>query len=164
MNETRSFDRPFLSHLEGLQDRIQRAYYAIIGDYLGVGFQVSCKAYIEETLNNVSQFDQAGWQAATTLMALTPVLLTFGNLFVAVSLLSLFCWSYLKYHIDDYLAKLRSIWHQLFDRHYVCCLQSRPTSTINIGNTRQAAHQCLNLQLLRSTEHINLRQTHKATT
>ena len=86
MNETKSFDRPFLSHLEGLQDRIQRAYYAIIGDYLGVGFQVSCKAYIEETLNNVSQFDQAGWQAATTLMALTPVLLTFGNLFVAVSL------------------------------------------------------------------------------
>ena len=122
MNETRSFDRPFLSHLEGLQDRIQRAYYAIIGDYLGVGFQVSCKAYIEETLNNVSQFDQAGWQAATTLMALTPVLLTFGNLFVAVSLLGTFCWFNRKRHIDNYLAKLGSFRYQLLDRHHVCCL------------------------------------------
>ena len=136
MNETRSFDRPFLSHLEGLQDRIQRAYYAIIGDYLGVGFQVSCKAYIEETLNNVSQFDQAGWQAATTLMALTPVLLTFGNLFVAVSLLSLSYWFHCKRHVNNYLAKLRSIWHQLLNWHHVCCLQSRPTSTINIGHKR----------------------------
>ena len=61
------------------------AYYGIIGDYLGVGFNVSCRSHIANTLAGADDFEQAGWQAATTLMALIPVLLTFGNLFVARS-------------------------------------------------------------------------------
>jgi hypothetical protein len=57
----------------------------VIGSYLGVGFNVDCRNYISAVLDNADQFDTAGWQAATTLMALIPVLLTFGNLFVARS-------------------------------------------------------------------------------
>jgi hypothetical protein len=66
--------------IQNISSLAQNAYYRIIGDYMGTGIDVSCQSYISETLNAASQFDQAGWQAATTLMALIPALLTFGNL------------------------------------------------------------------------------------
>ncbi|KAK5951604.1 hypothetical protein OHC33_007282 [Knufia fluminis] len=60
------------------------SYYRLISDYLGVGFPVNdtCRANINMALGSGDEFNKAGMNAATTLMALIPALLTIGNLFV----------------------------------------------------------------------------------
>ena len=60
---------------------INYRYYSIVGDYVGVGFRDSgCRAYIEDTLQGLEQWDLAGSAAATTLYAVIPLLLTIGTL------------------------------------------------------------------------------------
>ena len=49
---------------------------------MGTGWDTECKAYVARAISTKDEYDQAGWQAATTLMALIPALLTIGNLFV----------------------------------------------------------------------------------
>ncbi len=84
-SKPRSVQKELDKQRANLTNQATSAYYGIIGDYLGVGFNVKCRDHISQTINNADQFDTAGWQAATTLMALIPVLLTFGNLFVVRS-------------------------------------------------------------------------------
>ncbi|KZF23248.1 hypothetical protein L228DRAFT_281988 [Xylona heveae TC161] len=60
-------------------------YYAILGDYMGVGIDVKCKDDISNAIAGRSIYDQTGANAATTLMGIIPALLTFGNLYVARS-------------------------------------------------------------------------------
>lgn len=55
-------------------------YYSILGDYMGVGYQVSCSSNINTVLSEASEWDKAGAASASVLMALIPTLLTFGNL------------------------------------------------------------------------------------
>ncbi len=56
----------------------ERAYFQIIADYMGVGWPTACQEQINMALKAASEWDKAGQQAATTLMALLPLLLTFG--------------------------------------------------------------------------------------
>ena len=58
----------------------ERAYFQLIADYMGVGWPTSCKDHINTALKAESEWDKAGQQAASTLMALLPLLLTFGPL------------------------------------------------------------------------------------
>jgi hypothetical protein len=54
--------------------------YEIIGAFMGVGKTVKCANQINTVLAGVGQWEQAGSAAATTLMALIPSFLAFGNL------------------------------------------------------------------------------------
>lgn len=54
-------------------------FYEIIGDYMGVGIHASCKENISEVLREANEWDKAGAQAASVIMALLPSLLTFGQ-------------------------------------------------------------------------------------
>lgn len=56
--------------------------YSLIADYMGAGWDTECRAYVARAISTKDAYDQAGWQAATVLMALIPALLTIGNLFV----------------------------------------------------------------------------------
>ncbi|KAL0261567.1 hypothetical protein SLS55_002997 [Diplodia seriata] len=55
-------------------------YWKITASYMGVGWNVKCWGDINTALNMATEWDKAASSAATTLMALIPVLLTFGNL------------------------------------------------------------------------------------
>lgn len=57
----------------------QFSYYQLIGDYMGVGVNSSCKSYVSNVLESASEWDRAGQQAASVIMALLPSLLTFGT-------------------------------------------------------------------------------------
>lgn len=67
-------------------DGINNSLYQIIGDYMGVGVQRSCRSGIEAVLQNASEWDKAGQQAASLIMALLPSLLTFGLLHCSINL------------------------------------------------------------------------------
>ena len=58
--------------------------YERIGKVLGVGYHVGqqCRSNINTALGDMDEYTQAGTQAATTIAALIPALLTVGNLFV----------------------------------------------------------------------------------
>ncbi len=60
--------------IQGMDD----SWYHIIGDYMGVGVNKSCRPNIEKVLEDASEWDKAGQQAATVITALLPALLTFG--------------------------------------------------------------------------------------
>jgi hypothetical protein len=75
-------------------NNVSASYYNLIGDYMGVGWNLPCRSYIDNAMEGKDEYDGAGWQAANVLMALTPVLLTFGNLFVPRSS-EVFCTSFL---------------------------------------------------------------------
>lgn len=55
------------------------SWYHIVGDYMGVGVQKSCTPSIEAVLSETSEWDKAGQQASTVIMAILPSLLTFGR-------------------------------------------------------------------------------------
>lgn len=61
-----------------------RSQYLRIGNILGVGYNVTqeCRDNINAALRDADEFTSAGTQAATTIAALIPALLTVGNLFV----------------------------------------------------------------------------------
>ncbi|KKY25218.1 hypothetical protein UCDDS831_g02125 [Diplodia seriata] len=72
---------------EELQDASREANHTanstswkITASYMGVGWNVKCWGDINTALNMATEWDKAASSAATTLMALIPVLLTFGNL------------------------------------------------------------------------------------
>lgn len=70
-----------------VKDKMNLAYFRIVGAYMGVGWRPSCMDNINKVLEDASEWDKAGASAATTLMALIPALLTFGNLSVCPCLL-----------------------------------------------------------------------------
>ncbi|OJD34001.1 uncharacterized protein BKCO1_2600036 [Diplodia corticola] len=55
-------------------------HWKVTASYMGVGWNVRCWGDINAALNMATEWDKAASSAATTLMALIPVLLTFGNL------------------------------------------------------------------------------------
>jgi hypothetical protein len=55
------------------------SWYQLIADYMGVGVQRSCRGGIESALQGITEWDRAGQQAASLIMALLPSLLTFGS-------------------------------------------------------------------------------------
>lgn len=57
---------------------IEFSYYQLLADYMGVGVQSSCREPIEAALEGAREWDRAGQQAASLIMALLPSLLTFG--------------------------------------------------------------------------------------
>ena len=57
---------------------IDDSWYHVIGDYMGVGVNKSCRPNIETVLEGASEWDKAGQQAAAVITALLPSLLTFG--------------------------------------------------------------------------------------
>lgn len=62
-----------------IQDFIHYTTIYLYGSYMGVGSTVECSAYINEVLSNKDPWANAGSAAATTLTALLPTLLSFGN-------------------------------------------------------------------------------------
>lgn len=56
------------------------ADWMVTASYMGVGWDVKCWGNINAALDLATEWDKAASSAATTLMALIPVLLTFGNL------------------------------------------------------------------------------------
>lgn len=56
------------------------ANWMVTASYMGVGWDVKCWGNINAALDLATEWDKAASSAATTLMALIPVLLTFGNL------------------------------------------------------------------------------------
>lgn len=58
---------------------IEFTRYQLIADYMGVGVQRSCKGSIDAALQGAAEWDRAGQQAASVIMALLPSLLTFGS-------------------------------------------------------------------------------------
>jgi hypothetical protein len=77
LQDVEATDIEFLEADEAFQG-FERAYFQIIADYMGVGWPTSCKDQIDTALTAASEWDKAGQQAASTLMALLPLLLTFG--------------------------------------------------------------------------------------
>jgi hypothetical protein len=57
---------------------IDYSWYQLIADYMGVGVPRSCQGGIEAALDGATEWDRAGQQAASLIMALLPSLLTFG--------------------------------------------------------------------------------------
>ena len=54
--------------------------YAALAAWAGVGRSVECADRISSVLKDMDEWEKAGMQAATTLMALLPTFLAFGNL------------------------------------------------------------------------------------
>ncbi|KAF2843410.1 hypothetical protein M501DRAFT_985525 [Patellaria atrata CBS 101060] len=69
-------------YLTAVENESQNLHYEIMGSYMGIGESVSCSPHIDRILDEASEWDKAGAGAATTLMALVPTFLAFGNLFV----------------------------------------------------------------------------------
>ena len=53
--------------------------YKLLSDFMGVGFNASCRTQISQVLKDANEWDKAGQQAASVIMALLPSLLTFGQ-------------------------------------------------------------------------------------
>lgn len=58
---------------------VEYSWYKLIADFTGVGVQRSCREGIESALQGITEWDRAGQQAASMIMALLPSLLTFGS-------------------------------------------------------------------------------------
>lgn len=54
--------------------------YFINGAFIGVGARSDCAEAVDEVLSNASEWNKMGSSAATTMMALLPTFLAFGNL------------------------------------------------------------------------------------
>jgi hypothetical protein len=72
------FQRETNEAIKGIDD----TSYQLIADYMGVGVRRQCKDNINTVLKGASEWDKAGQQSASMIMALLPSLLTFGNLYV----------------------------------------------------------------------------------
>ncbi|KAF1997733.1 hypothetical protein P154DRAFT_605196 [Amniculicola lignicola CBS 123094] len=79
--------RPDLSEhfLIGMAEDFDYLYYEELSMYAGIGSHVDCSPYIDQKLKKMSEWEKAGMNAATTLMALVPTFLAFGSLFVPKS-------------------------------------------------------------------------------
>ncbi|KAK2762617.1 hypothetical protein FQN54_000790 [Arachnomyces sp. PD_36] len=69
-------------YLGAIYNMTTQTFYYIQGAYLGVGKSSGCAKQIDEVLSNKSEWEKMGSSAATTLMALLPTFLAFGNLYV----------------------------------------------------------------------------------
>lgn len=63
-----------------IEDEYEYLYYKSLASYAGVGSPVRCSPQIERMLTGMSEWEKTGMAAATTLMALLPTFLAFGNL------------------------------------------------------------------------------------
>ncbi|KAF2472614.1 uncharacterized protein BDR25DRAFT_15889 [Lindgomyces ingoldianus] len=70
------------SYLDAIANMTTQTWYYIHGAYIGVGANSACAAQIDEVLSNKAEYEKMGSSAATTLMALLPTFLAFGNLYV----------------------------------------------------------------------------------
>lgn len=74
-------DDDFLGfYLEAIYDMWEQNFYSKLGSLMGVGKNVACSRKINEVLTEKDEWAKAGSSAATTLMALVPTFLAFGNL------------------------------------------------------------------------------------
>lgn len=67
-------------YLHAINNMSISIHYYKIGAYMGVGQTVKCSSHIDDVLSNKDEWSKAGSSAATTLMALVPTFLAFGNL------------------------------------------------------------------------------------
>jgi len=70
------------SYFDAIVNLSSRTQYYMHGAYLGVGRSSKCSDHINDVLSNKDEWEKMGSSAATTLMALLPTFLAFGNLFV----------------------------------------------------------------------------------
>ena len=67
-------------YLDAINNMSTSVFYYKLGAYMGVGQTVTCSSFIDDVLSNKDEWSKAGSSAATTLMALVPTFLAFGNL------------------------------------------------------------------------------------
>jgi hypothetical protein len=67
-------------YLQAINNMTRSIHFYKIGAYMGVGQTVSCSSFVDDVLSNKDEWSKAGSSAATTLMALVPTFLAFGNL------------------------------------------------------------------------------------
>ncbi len=67
-------------YLDEVYNLTQATFFYILGAYMGMGKSVDCSDFINTVLEDASEWKKAGSNAATTLMALLPTFLAFGNL------------------------------------------------------------------------------------
>lgn len=68
------------SYLETIWNISSATEYFMHGAYLGVGSSSTCSEHVNDVLANADEWAKMGGSAATTLMALLPTFLAFGNL------------------------------------------------------------------------------------
>lgn len=66
--------------LFGVEDEFEFLDHVWLTAYAGVGSSVDCAAHINFMLSNMTEWEKSGMAAASTLMALLPTFLAFGNL------------------------------------------------------------------------------------
>lgn len=76
------FDGTDLSEkvLDVTEEEFKFLHHERLAAYAGVGSPVDCSVHIDRMLDGMSEWEKAGMAAASTLMALLPTFLAFGNL------------------------------------------------------------------------------------
>ncbi|KAF2789757.1 hypothetical protein K505DRAFT_365321 [Melanomma pulvis-pyrius CBS 109.77] len=69
-------------YLDAIANMTQQTYYYILGAYIGVGVNSACAKQINQVLADKDEWAKMGSGAASTLMALLPTFLAYGNLYV----------------------------------------------------------------------------------
>ncbi|EON68449.1 hypothetical protein W97_07659 [Coniosporium apollinis CBS 100218] len=77
-----SFDDLAINYVDAVENFSISTFYYTLGAYMGVGKSVECSSHINEVLTVTDEWEKLGSSAATTLMALLPTFLAFGNLYV----------------------------------------------------------------------------------
>ncbi|KAJ9636232.1 hypothetical protein H2199_007907 [Coniosporium tulheliwenetii] len=77
-----SFDDLAINYVDAVDNFSISTFYYTLGAYMGVGKSVDCSSHINEVLTVTDEWEKLGSSAATTLMALLPTFLAFGNLYV----------------------------------------------------------------------------------
>lgn len=67
-------------YLDAIANMTQQTYYYTLGAYIGVGVNSVCAEQINQVLADKDEWAKMGSGAASTLMALLPTFLAFGNL------------------------------------------------------------------------------------
>lgn len=75
-----SFDDLAINYVDAVENFSISTFYYTLGAYMGVGKSVECSFHINEVLKVTDEWEKLGSTAATTLMALLPTFLAFGNL------------------------------------------------------------------------------------
>jgi hypothetical protein len=85
-NETQLWNDSFTdlsaAYLDTLFNGTDWLPFRVVSAYMGVGRNVECSDIINTLLEGAEEWEKAGAAAATTLMALIPTFLAFGNLYV----------------------------------------------------------------------------------
>jgi hypothetical protein len=66
--------------LDEIEDEFKMVHHQRLAAYAGVGSSVDCSVHVDAMLQQMSEWEKAGMAAASTLMALLPTFLAFGNL------------------------------------------------------------------------------------